>query len=139
MVDGCVKALLALFGWLLRFVLTTLRRGTGVAARFGTIARRHSETSVSSGASAFDPEFLAGLGIPAFYAVATGTVSAVRSTFQFPDRPGHPRAPSLQRAHGVASLAFFAQIAGEGTKSFEFPFRGELRCIAATPPGRIEI
>jgi len=110
MVDGCVKALLALFGWLLRLVLTTLRRGTGAAVRLGTVARRHPESSVSSGAPAFDPEYLVCLRIPALGAVAAGTVSAVRSTFQFPDRPGHPRAPSSQRAHGVASLAFFSQV-----------------------------
>jgi hypothetical protein len=115
MVDGCVKALLALFGWLLRLVLTTLAQTPGVSKtpgvwRLGTVARRHPESSVSSGAPAFDPEYLVCLRIPALGAVAAGTVSAVRSTFQFPDRPGHPRAPSSQRAHGVASLAFFSQV-----------------------------
>lgn len=110
MVDGCVKALLALFGWLLRFVLTMLRRGHDVAARLCTAACRHPETSVSSGAPAFNPEFLACLRIPAFHAVAAGTVSAVESTSQFPDRPGHPCAPSLQPLAGVATRAFSAQV-----------------------------
>jgi hypothetical protein len=104
MVDGCVKALLALFGWLLRLVLATLCRGTGAAARFGTVVRRRFETSVSSGAPAFNPESLVGLGIPALGAVAAGTVSAVRSTSCIQDRPGQPRAPSFQRLPGVARL-----------------------------------
>jgi hypothetical protein len=120
MVDGCVKALLALFGWLLRLVLTTLRRGAAIASRLGTAACRHFETSVTSGASAFNPVFPACLGIPAFDAVAAGTVSAVRSTSQFPDRPCQPdrhrvrplqpRGSFLQRPHVVASFVFFAQV-----------------------------
>ena len=109
MVDGCVKALLALFGWLLRLLLTTLHRGTDIAVRLASVVGRHSETSVSSGAAAFNPEFPVRLGISAFDAAASRTVSAVRSTFQFPDRSCQFRAPS-QRAHEFASLAFPAQV-----------------------------
>lgn len=109
MVDGCVKALLALFGWLLRLLLTTLDQVANLTTRLGSVAGRHSETSVSSGAAAFNPEFQVCPGISAFDAAASGTVSAVRSTSQFPDRSCQFRAPS-QRAHGFASLAFPAQV-----------------------------
>ena len=105
MVDGCVKALLALFGWLLRLVLNApgVSHAPGVW-QLAAVCRRF-ESSVTSGASALNPEFLACLRIPALRAAPTETVSAVQSTSRFPDPPGHRRAPSLQRAHGVATRA----------------------------------
>ena len=90
MVDGCVKAIHALFGWMLGLFVLVIKRSATMAAGFSTFFRFPSETSVHSGAAVFNPEFIAGNRIPVFDAVATGTVSTVRPNYSFPDRLPHP-------------------------------------------------
>ena len=84
MVDGCVKAIPALFGWLPGLFVLMIKRSAAIAADFSTFARFPSETSVDS-AAVFIPKFIACNRIPVF-AVATGTVSTVQPTSSFPHR-----------------------------------------------------
>lgn len=89
MVDGCVKAIPALFvGGMLGLFVLMIRRLAAIAADSSTFARFPSETSVHS-AAVFILEFIACNRIPVF-AVVTGTVSTVQPISNFPDRLCQP-------------------------------------------------